>query len=211
MKICFEEWGFVQLGEMEQYSHHFKMNDSNTEKVVRLAAEYDVPVQVHCGTWWCKGSKPGGASDGLNQMGELIDIAERVPQAKFILAHAIGDDPPTPNCVSLANMYLDILKGVFPSFPQNFWVEICNFQTPALQRTLKEIPVTRLICGTDWTTRIGPPFQSYGTMFGYNENNNPFPPKVSSFTEFLRKAGASNEDIKRIGCENARELLKLRI
>lgn len=209
MKICFEDWGFVQLGEMEQYSHNFKMNDSNTEKVVRLAAKYDVPVQVHCGTWWCKGSKPGSACDGLNQLGELIDIAERVPEAKYILAHTIGDAGPTSGCASLANMYLDILSGVFSEFPQNFWVEICNFQSPALQRALCEIPIDRLICGTDWTTRIGPPFQSYGTMYGFKERDNPFPPNVGSFVKFLSKAGATEKDIHQIGFENARELLKL--
>lgn len=209
MKICFEEWGFVQLGEMEQYSHKFKMNDSNSEKVVKLAAQYDIPVQVHCGTWWCKGFTSGGASDGLIQMKELIDVAERVPDAKFICAHAIGDAGPFSGCVSLANLYIDILTGVFPEFPQNFWVEICNFQAPALSRALREIPINRLICGTDWTTRIGPPFQSYGTMFGKVEKNNSSPVGVGSFIKSLSKAGATEMDINRIGFENARELLKL--
>jgi hypothetical protein len=46
-------------------------------------------------------------------------------------------------------------------------------------------------------------------MFGVSEQDNPFKPKVSSFVEFLRKAGATESDIIRIGYENARELYKL--
>ena len=46
-------------------------------------------------------------------------------------------------------------------------------------------------------------------MFGVTEEENPFPPRVKSFVQFLRDAGASEADIARIGCENARELLKL--
>jgi predicted TIM-barrel fold metal-dependent hydrolase len=209
MRICFEEWDFVQLGEMLPYTHKYRMNDSSTEKVVRLAAQYDMPVQVHLGTWWCKGSVSGDAMDGTNQMADFLAIAERVPEAKYILAHALGSSGPTPGCVSWADMYLDILKSVFPKFPDNLWVEICNFQSPALKRTISEVPITHLLSGTDWTTRIGPPFQSYGTLFGFEEKNNPFPPKVESFIKFLRKSGATKMDIERIGYENARVLYKL--
>jgi predicted TIM-barrel fold metal-dependent hydrolase len=208
MKICFEEWGFVQLGEMLPYIHKYRMNDSTTEKVVQLAAHYNIPVHVHLGTYWKKGAIPGDSMDGMNQMGDFLDVAERVPQGKYILAHAIGCGP-APEYISWANMYLDTLKGVFPKFPENFWVEIRDFQTPALSRTIRDLPITRILSGTDWTTRIGPPFQPYGTMFELKEKDNPFPPKVDSFVEFLRKAGATEEDITRIGYENARELYKL--
>ena len=43
-------------------------------------------------------------------------------------------------------------------------------------------------------------------MFGMKEEDNPFPPTVSSFIQFLREAGASEEDLLRIGFRNAREL-----
>ena len=208
MKICFEEWGFIQLGEMLPYIHKYRMNDTTTEKVVQLASCYDVPVHVHLGTYWKKGAVPGDSMDGMNQMSDLLDLADRVPKGKYILAHAIGCGP-TPEYISWANMYLDTLKGTFPKFPENFWVEIRDFQTPALSRTIRELPNTRLLSGTDWTTRIGPPFQPYGTMFELKEKDNPFPTKVDSFVEFLRKAGATEENIARIGYENARELYKL--
>ncbi|MDD4869209.1 MAG: TatD family hydrolase [Kiritimatiellae bacterium] len=206
MKTCFEEWGFVQLGEMLTYIHKYKMSDKATEKVVQLAAKYNVPVEVHLGTYWHK--KAGSSGDGMNHLTDLLAIAERVPEAKYILAHAIGCGP-TPDYVSWADMFLDTIKGVFPKYPDNFWFEIRDFQCKALPRTIREVPTTRLLSGTDWTTRIGPPFQNYGTMFDIKEGANPFPPKVSSFVDFLLKAGASEADITRIGYENARELYKL--
>ena len=208
MKICFEEWGFVQLGEMHTVVLKYRMSDPATEKVVRLAARYDVPVQVHLGTYWSKSALPGDAMDGMNQMGDLLTVAERVPQAKYILGHAIGCGR-TTKYIPWADMYLDTLKGVFEQFPENFWVEIRDFQCPALPRAIREIPINHLLSGTDWSTRIGPPFQSYTTMFGLKEEDNPFPPKVDSFIDFLRKAGATEADITRIGYENARELYKL--
>lgn len=208
MKTCFEEWGFIQLGEMLPYIHKYRMNESTTEKVVQLAAHYDVPVHVHLGTYWKKGAVPGDSMDGMNQMGDFLDVAERVPQGKYILAHAIGCGPES-EYISWANMYLDILKGVFPKYPENFWVEIRDFQTPTLKRTIDEIPITHLLSGTDWTTRIGPPFQPYGTMFELREKDNPFLPNVDSFVGFLHKAGATEGDISRIGYENACELYKL--
>lgn len=206
MKTCFEEWGFVQLGEMLGYTHKYRMTDPGTEKAARLAAKYDVPIQVHLGTYWHK--KAGASGDGMNQLADLLSIAERVPEAKYILAHAIGCGP-TREYISWANMFLDTIQGVFPSHPDNFWIEIRDFQCPALPRAIREIPTTRLLSGTDWTTRVGPPFQNYGTMFDVKEGANPFPPVVESFVGFLRKAGATEPDVERIGYRNARELLKL--
>ncbi|MDD4756180.1 MAG: hypothetical protein PHG29_08875, partial [Prolixibacteraceae bacterium] len=67
----------------------------------------------------------------------------------------------------------------------------------------------RLICGTDSTTRVGPPFQSYGTMFGKDEKDNPLPVGVGSFVKSLHKAGLKKADIEQIGYSNASKLLKL--
>ena len=73
------------------------------------------------------------------------------------------------------------------------------------------MPATRLLSGTDWTTRIGPPFASYGTMFDVAEGDNPFPPAVASFVEFLKQAGAADQVIERLAWRNAAELLRLPI
>jgi len=208
MKACFEEWGFVQFGEMLPYIHKYRLTDASSEKLIKQAAKYNVPVQIHLGTWWCNNARPGDSMDGMNQFADILEVMKRVPEANYILAHAIGDSGPTPGCVSWADMYLDTLK-LYPEFPGNLWVEIANFSCPALKRTIKEVPVNKLISGTDWTTRIGPPFQPYGTMFGMKLKDNPFPPGIESFAGFLRKAGASKDDIEKIGYRNAQELFKL--
>jgi hypothetical protein len=105
-------------------------------------------------------------------------------------------------------MFLDTIATYFPSYPDNFWIEVRDFQCPALRRTVQEVPSSRLLAGTDWTTRIGPPFQSYGTMFDVPEGENPFPACVGSFVGFLQQAGADEDAIAQIGFENARELYR---
>ena len=210
MKICFEEWGFVQIGEMEQCEHHYKMTDPGTEKVIKAAVGYDVPMQVHVGTyinWRRVGPKYEKSEEGFRQLADMMQAAERVPEAKFIIAHAIGCGP-NSDYIPWAGMIIDTLKTVYPTHPRNFWLEIRDFHCPALPRAIRELPTDRLLCGTDYTTRIGPPFQTYGTMFGVKEENNPYPPGVETFVGFLRKAGASESDISRIAYENARELYK---
>lgn len=206
MDLCFGEWGFVMLGEMLPYSHDYAMDSDETERVVRRAVEYDVPVQVHLGTYWVKGC--GSSCDGINQLDDMLGCCDRVPEAKYILAHAIGCGP-SPEYVSWADMFLDAVFGTFAEWPRNFWIEIRDFQAPGVPRTVAEVPADRILAGTDWTTRIGPPFQRYGTMFGVDEAENPFPPEVASFVGFLRDAGASDEDIERIAWRNASELMGL--
>jgi predicted TIM-barrel fold metal-dependent hydrolase len=206
MDVCLGEWGFVQLGEMLQYMMDYQMDSDPVETLVRKAVEYDAPVQVHLGTYWHKDHE--GSVDGMDHLRDLLRAAERVPEAKYVLAHAIGCGP-SPDYVPWADMFLDVLAGVFDEHPDNFWIEVRDFQSPALKRTLDQTPPTHLLSGTDWTTRVGPPFQSYGTMFGEDEDANPFPPKVASFVRFLRDAGASEDDVLRIGAHNARSLYKL--
>ncbi|NPV08531.1 MAG: amidohydrolase family protein [Anaerolineae bacterium] len=206
MEVCFREWGFVQLGEMLPYLMGYRFDSPEVDEVVRAAAGYQVPVQVHLGTYWLRGGDASG--DGIGHIADLLAVAERVPEANYVLAHAIGCDP-DPRFIPWANMYLDVLAGTFEQYPTNFWVEIRDFDSTALARTLAEVPTTRLLAGTDWTTRIGPPFQSYGTTFGVREEDNRFPPGVAAMVGFLEAAGASEEDVARIASGNARELYHL--
>jgi len=207
MDLAFGAWGFVQLGEMLPYSHGYHMDSDESERIVRHAVEHDVPVQVHLGTYWHKDDR-GGSSDGMDHMRDLLHCHDRVPEAKYILAHAIGCGP-SREYVPWADMFLDTMQGVFGEWPRSFWIEIRDFQSDALARTIAEAPTDRILAGTDWTTRIGPPFQDYGTMFGVEQDENPFPPRVASFVDFLRAAGASEEAIRRIGWTNAAELYRL--
>jgi hypothetical protein len=71
------------------------------------------------------------------------------------------------------------------------------------------VPTAKLLAGTDWTTRVGPPFAPYGTCFEAGPGRNPFPPSVASFIGFLRAAGAGDAAIQAIACHNAQALFRL--
>lgn len=206
MDLAFGQWGFVQLGEMLPDQMSYSMDSDEAEAVVRRAAEFDVPVQVHLGTYWKPGRDLGKSGDGMNQMGDLIGCVERVPEAKYILAHAIGCGP-SREWIPWADWFLDVIFGTYGQWPDNFWIEIRDFHCKALPRTLAEVPSNRILSGTDWTTRIGPPFQDYGTMFDIAQEDNPYPPQVAALVGFLRQAGASEEAVERIAHRNAEELL----
>ena len=142
---------------------------------------------------------------GMEQLTDFFGIVERVPDAKYILAHAVGmekDDPP------VVDGYLDAIDKRYGSFPDNFWVEIRDFSSPGVRSALNRVPIDRIIAGTDWTTRVGPPFLPYGMIFGKIEDN-PYPPHINSMIGFLKKEGASDAEIENIGFENAARLLKL--
>jgi len=215
MDVAFDEWGFVQLGEMLPYMLDFVMDSDPVERLVRQAVQFDVPVQVHLGTYW--GYKMGASGHGMAHMEDLLGIAERVPEAKYILAHAIGCPSTTLRAcgaetkrfISWADWFLDVIAGFFDEYPDNFWIEIRDFHCQALPRAVAEVPANRLLSGTDWTTRLGPPFQTYGTMFNVAEADNPFPPQVASFLGFLQQAGASDETVERVAWRNAAELYGL--
>ena len=208
METCFGEWGYVMLGEMLQYMMGYRMDSDEVEPLLRQAEQFGVPVQVHLGTYWFR-DDTGSSTAGMEQIGDLLRAAERVPGADYILAHAIGVGP-TPAYVPWAGMFLDTLAGLFSEYPDNFYVEIRDFHAPALQRTLAEVPSTHLLAGTDWTTRVGPPFQPYGTVFDTPASENPFPPSVASFVQFLRDAGADEQTVVNVGSENARALFGIK-
>lgn len=205
MEICFEQGGFVQLGEMLQYMMDYKMNSDATEELVRRAAAYDVPIQVHIST-----SNAGvhPSSFGSRQLEDLFGLVERVPEAKYVLAHAVGmpaDNPP------VVDGYLDMIEARCKEWPRNFWVEIRDFNSPGVRSALARVPADRLMSGTDWTTRVGPPFLPYGTLFNVKSGEeNPYPPCVASIIRFLREFGAADEVISKIAFENAAALLRLR-
>ena len=202
MDRCFGDWGFVQLGEMLQYMMGYEMDSPPVERLVRHAVEHDVPVHVHISTAH-PGSHP--SSFGMEQLDDLCRLADRVPEARYILAHAVGmpdDDPP------VVEQYLDFIAQRYGGFPGNFWVEIRDFDSPGVPDALARVPADRLLAGTDWVTRVGPPFLPYGCIFGVERpEDNPYPPGVESMVQFLRAAGADDGSIDRIGCQNARALL----
>ena len=201
MDTCFGDWGFIQLGEMLQYIMAYRMDSPAAERLVRRAVAFDVPVQVHIST----SNRPQGwTRGGVQQLEDLFGLVHRVPDAKYILAHAVGmpaADPP------VVDHYLDAIDGEFGRFPDNFWVEIRDFDSPGVKSVLERVPRERLLSGTDWTTRVGPPFLPYGTIFGVERaDDNPFRPCVDSLVDLLRQNGATDDEIDQIGYGNAAEL-----
>ena len=204
MEKAFGGWEFVMLGELVQYIMNYNMDTDASERVVREAARLGVPVQVHIST---SNSAQGQFKSGLEELQDLFGIVERVPEAKYILAHLVGmpkDNPP------VVDAYLDMIEKRYGRWPENFWAEIRDFSSPGVRSVLARIPPTRLIAGTDWVSRVGPPFLPYGVLFPLKSAaENPYPPCVASMTLFLKNAGATEDAISQIGFENAAKLLRL--
>lgn len=204
MEECFERRGFAMFGEMLQYMFGFRMDGQASERLVRQAAEYGVPTQVHIST---SHARTHPSTFGREQLAELLRLAERVPEARYILAHAVGG---MHGERAVFDEYADMVEGRFGGWPGNFWVEIAQFHTAALKSALRRVPHNRLVAGTDWTTRVGPPFLPYGSVFGLKGGEpNPYPPSVGALAGFLRDAGADEASVQAIAWGNAAELLGL--
>ena len=205
MDRCFGEWGFVMLGEMLGYMLGFDLDNEAGERIVRKAVDFGVPVQVHIST---SNAAVQGHTSGMGELADLVGIATRVPEAQYILAHFIGTAQADPPPVA---QYLDVIEGHFGAWPRNFWAEIRDFNSPGLPEALSRIPHDRLLCGTDWTTRRGPPYAPYGVVFDVfiTGQPTPYPPSTTALLGFLREQGLSADTIDDIAFRNATRLLKL--
>jgi hypothetical protein len=204
MDVCFGQWGFVVFGEMLQYMMDYRMDSDPVERLVRKAGEFDVPVHVHIST---SNSAQGSFTSGTEELLDFLRLVQRVPEAKYILAHFVGSPRSNPTVVE---GYLDIIERDLGGWPANFWAEIMHFHSPGVPVALARIPNDRLIAGTDWVSRPGPPFLPYGIVFGVQSpEQNPYPPSVASYAGFLIAAGASPETVQGIAVDNAARLLKL--
>ena len=94
--------------------------------------------------------------------------------------------------------YLDAIKERYGNIPENFWFEIRDFNSPSVKSALLRIPINRIMAGTDWTNRIGPPFLPYGMIFGNAIEDNPYPPSIDAMVGFLKEYGAGDWDIEKI-------------
>ena len=190
VETCFGEWGFVLFGEMLQYIMGYDPAGTESVTLVRRCAEFGVPVQLHVST---------NTEKGVEHFEGLVRMAQAVPDAKVILAHALGG--------KMSDYYIGQVQTCGVPLDR-LWLEVRDFNhVEALRRALGELGADRLVAGTDWTTRIGPPFQPYGTIFATNTDENPFPPSVASLVGFLREAGATDAEIETIAWRNADELL----
>ena len=204
MDVAFGEWGFVMLGEMVQYMMDYRMDSDPVERLVRKAVEFDVPVQVHIST---SNSAQGNFASGTEELYDFLALVQRAPKAKYLLAHFVGSPRSNPTVVE---GYLDIIERELGGWPESFWAEIIHFHSPGVPVALARIPHDRLMAGTDWVGRPGPPFLPYGIVYGVQSaEQNPYPPGVASLVDFLVSAGASQETVRAIASGNAARLLKL--
>jgi hypothetical protein len=214
----------VQVGEVEGLPFGFDLDSPGMVELAHHAAELGAPLQLHCST----SDSPTG-----EHLRQALHIASMVPEANFIIAHAIGGRN-SYQYVAAIEQYL--LRGL-----GNVYLEIVQFHVRAYLRSAYEhLGPERLLVGTDWATYHNPPYLPYGahptlvahpdfwrtanlkgysqwnsefwfsSMFGMVLSENPYPCAVSSLVGFLREAGVIAEDIDRIGCGNAIGLFRLR-
>ena len=124
-----------------------------------------------------------------------------------MLAHLVGTPQADPPVV---DGYLDMIEKEYGAFPDFFWAEIREVSSPGVKSVIERVPHDLLLAGTDWTTRSGPPFPPYGTVFGTGKReDNPYFPSVPTMMELLAQAGADDETVQKIAYLNARELYGL--
>lgn len=192
MEVCFGEWGFVQLGEMLQYIMEYPMDSPEVIELGRRAVEFGVPINVHVST---------NTEKGVDHISDLFTFADKVPGLKIVAAHCLGG--------KMSDYYLDVLaarRG--EGRAENLWIEVRDFNNVrVLRRALDEGWEDRLISGTDWTNRVGPPFLPFGVVFGVTTvEENPYPPGVAALVGFLKEAGDSDEQMEKIAWRNADSL-----
>lgn len=202
LDICLGEWGFVMFGEVLQYMWDITLDSPEVAACTRRATELGAPVQVHIST---SNSQTHASSHGNNQLDDLCRLVDQVPEGRYILAHLVGTTTVPP----VVDSYLDQIERRYGAWPDRFWCEIRDFNSPGVKSALERVPLERITAGTDWTTRVGPPFQPYGTIFGVSVEDNPYEPGVTAMVECLSEAGADEAAVERIGWQNAAELLGL--
>ncbi len=215
---------YVMVGEVEGIPHGFDLDCPGMIELVRHAARLGTPVQLHCST----NDSPTG-----EHMRQALHVAREVPEAKIVIAHAIGG----------RNTYQYILAAEthLAHCADNLWLEITNFNVRSLLRAAYEhLGPDRLLVGTDWATYHAPPFDPYAThitqmtrpgwwreapihgasqwdsvvwlnaAFLLDLSETPWPVAVSSFVGFLREAGVTEGDVEKIGSGTASRLFRLR-
>ncbi len=198
LRKAVEQWGFVQYGEILPEEMERGLTRPEVVAGVELAASFGLPAEVHLSTNYER---------GIEHVAQLAALAEAAPQAKYIAAHAIGG--------RMSDYYIEQLAPRVAR-GENFWVEIRDFNNvPALRRALREIGAERLVAGTDWTNRIGPPYLPYGVVFDVPDPSSPigrrqirgvedvpYRPSVAALADFLGQAGATPDQIEMIGWRN---------
>ena len=120
-------------------TQRFDVADPAVAKVVRLAAEYKLPVLFDAYSPW-----------DANQPGKFVNLAMALPESKLILAHAHG--PSFPQL-----LFYDILAR-YPQWGRNVWIDI-SVTGPMLAGgpfaeqfawVLRKVGIDRVVFGSDY-------------------------------------------------------------
>ena len=120
-------------------TQRFDVADPAVTKLVRLAAEYGLPVLFDAYSPW-----------DANQPGKFVNLAVALPEARLILAHAHG-----PNFAQL--LFYDILAR-YPQWGRNVWIDI-SVTGPMLAGgpfaeqfawVLRKVGIDRVVFGSDY-------------------------------------------------------------
>jgi predicted TIM-barrel fold metal-dependent hydrolase len=95
--------GLVGFGEISPHSQHFAIDDPVWRQILRLAAEWKVPVNLHV-TDPAGRPYPGRVETPLQ---DFILLAKEFPAAQFILAHWGGGLAWSKEAEALSNVWFD--------------------------------------------------------------------------------------------------------
>ncbi len=95
--------GFSGLGELSPHSQHVPLNDPIWRKILTLAGELKLPVNLHV-TDPKSGPYPGRVETPL---ADFVELAREFPWTKFVLAHWGGGLAFDPVMGAMPNVYYD--------------------------------------------------------------------------------------------------------
>ena len=95
--------GLTGFGEISPHSQHFGLDDPVWRQILRLAAEWKVPVNLHV-TDPASRKYPGRVETPLE---DFLRLAREFPATTFILAHWGGGLAWTPGAIALSNVWFD--------------------------------------------------------------------------------------------------------
>lgn len=137
--------GLIGLGELSPHSQKFPINDPTWQKILALAGELRLPVNLHV-------SDPGGSRFPgyvATPLEHFKRLAQEFPQTTFILAHLGGglifEEARAKSRRLLANVYYDTAAAplIYPN-------------TEHWRAMLDMVPAGKILFGTDYPLNLYP-------------------------------------------------------
>lgn len=119
-----EDWGFRGL-KLHPWETGFPVDNSETEMIMNLAVEYDIPMLFHDGTppW----------SESL----QIAALADLYPKAKIILGHS-----------GLFDAYRSAIEAC--NTHENIWLDICGPCVGDAREIIQKAKADRILYGSDF-------------------------------------------------------------